>query len=242
MTYILSQKSKGKSQKAKDKIQNSKIQKFKIIPLIFCFAYFVLNFLFAGKVSAQSFSLVPATASKSAGLEFTVDLNIDTGGQKVTAADVKMSFDPNILQIVSIQEGTFFTETSSNIYTGTLYVGGSFLNVGQTASGTGKLATLKLKGKTAGIGLLSFVCTAGKTDETNIFDNAATAKDIVSCALLKNGSYTINGVALSGVGDVAVSTTVTPTPEPPVTGISLPTIFFFGIGTLLLILGLVFVF
>lgn len=234
----------NKVQSTEYKVHSKNLGYKNIFNLLIVFLTFAFCLLTSAKgVFAQSFSLTPATASKSAGLEFAVDLNIDTGGKKVTAADVKMSFDPAILQIVSIKEGTFFTETSSNIYTGTLYIGGSFTDTTQTATGTGKLATLTLRGKTAGAGLLSFVCTAGKTDETNIFDNSATPTDIVSCSLLKNGSYTISGTATASAGlSGGVTTTVTPTPEPPVTGISLPTIFFIGFGTLLLVLGLVFVF
>lgn len=212
---------------------------FKFYILVLSFAFCFLRLFFARPVSAQTFSLSPQTATKSADLEFTVDLNIDTGGKKVTAADVKMTFDPVILQVAKILDGTFFTDTSHNIYSGTLYVGGSFSDETQTTTGSGKLATLTLKGKTAGTSQLAFVCTTQTTD-TNILDNSATPQDIVNCAATKNGNYTFTKTATESAG--VGGGTATPTPEPPVTGISLPTIMAFGLGAFLIIMGLVFIF
>jgi len=228
-------------QNAKRRTQNDKLKfkSFKIYTLVLSFTFLVLDFALAKTVAAQTFSLIPSTATKSADLEFTVDLNIDTGGKKVTAADVKMTFDPAILQVTKILDGTFFTATSHNIYTGTLYVGGSFSDETQTTTGSGKLATLTLKGKTAGTSQLVFVCTTQTTD-TNILDNSAIPNDIVNCAATKNGNYTITETATgsAGLGGGAV----TPTPVPPVTGVSLPTIMAFGFGAFLVFMGLVFIF
>lgn len=198
-----------------------------------------LGLLFPKGVFAQSFSLIPQTATKSAGQEFNVSLEINTAGQEVSAADVKLSFDEEILQVVSVTKGSFFPEVSHNIYSGTLYISGSFLNLNETASGSGKLATLALKGKSAGVSALAFVCSSQTTD-TNIFDGSATPKDIVDCTLTKDGSYTITG-GLGGSSEATTSGT-TPTPEPPVSGIAWPTFFSFGLGLFLTVLGLVIIF
>jgi len=210
-----------------------------ILVLSLSFVLCVLSFVSVKTAYAQTFSLIPSTATKSADLEFTVDLNIDTGGKKVTAADVKMTFDPAILQVTKILDGTFFTATSHNIYTGTLYVGGSFSDETQTTTGSGKLATLTLKGKTVGTSQLAFVCTTQTTD-TNILDDSAIPKDIVNCAATKDGNYTITGTATGSAG--LGGGTAIPTPVPPVTGISLPTIMAFGFGAFLIVMGLVFIF
>ncbi|MGI5825820.1 MAG: cohesin domain-containing protein [Patescibacteria group bacterium] len=195
----------------------------------------------------QVFTLSPSTATKSAGTEFSVDLLIDTGGKVVSAADVKLSFDAGVLQIVDVAEGSFFPQVSHNIYSGTMYVGGVFVDESEYKSGTGKLATLTLKGKTPGTASLAFVCTSQATD-TNILDSLATPTDIVKCSSLKNASYTFTGsssttptptVPAAGLGGDAGAT---PTPEPPVTGVSLPTLFSVGFGLALVIFGVAFLF
>ncbi|RJR25123.1 hypothetical protein C4578_01910 [Candidatus Microgenomates bacterium] len=190
-------------------------------------------------VFGQTFSLSPQEATKSAGLSFPVDLNIDTGGQSVSAADVKITFDPEIIEIAEVEDGDFFGDITYNIYSGTLYVGGSFLEEGGK-NGKGVMATLTLKGKSSGVGQLTFVCTTQNTD-TNIFDTSAETKDIVNCAAIKNGKYTIQGSATVGGSESTPSaTTATPTPEPPVSGISFPTFFSLGLGVLLMVTGLSF--
>ncbi len=211
---------------------------FKFYVLVFSSSLLVLSLLSVKEAGAQTFSLTPSTATQSAGVEFNVDLNINTGGKTVTAADVKITFDSTLLQITKIIDGTFFSETSHNLYSGTLYVGGSET---EGASGSGKLATLTLKGKAAGTTALAFACSS-QTSDSNIFDNSATPKDIINCAGTKNGSYTLTGSSTGLGGGGVTETEETPTPEPPVTGISWPTVFSFGLGAGLFILGLVFVF
>jgi hypothetical protein len=205
----------------------------------FFFLLFGAALIAAPTAWGQTFSLIPATATKSADVEFDVDLNVDTGGRAVSAVDAKITFDSAVLQVVEVQEGTFFPEVAQNIYAGTLYISGSFAQAGQSASGSGKLATITLKGKTADTSPLAFVCSTQSSD-SNIFDTAAVPKDIISCSGTKSGSYTILGsaVGLGGGGEEEAS----PTPEPPVSGVALPTIFFLGLGALLTILGLAFVF
>lgn len=211
--------------------------------LVFSLTFLTLCFALAKAVGAQTFSLVPSTATKSAGLEFSVDLNINTGGKKVSAADVKLTFNSTILQVTQIQDGTFFTDTSHNIYSGTLYIGGSFADEAQSASGSGKLATLTMKGKTVGTGQLAFVCSSQTTD-TNIFDTSATPVDIVNCSGTQNGSYVITGTAVGdvGLGGGVETEGTTPAPEAPVTGISWPTFFSLAFGFCLAVVGLVLIF
>jgi hypothetical protein len=205
---------------------------------IFVFSLAFIFVLGTQEAGAQSFSLSPSTATQPAGEEFTVQLKIDTGGKEVTAADVKISFDSNVLQVTKVLEGTFFPEVTHNIYAGTLYVGGSFLQESQTSSGSGTLATLTLEGKTVGVGKLAFVCTTQNTD-TNILD--VTATDIVNCSANKEGTYTISA-GLGGGSTSTASGTVTATPLAPVAGVTLPTFIFLGFGLLLTILGLAIIF
>lgn len=204
------------------------------VKAIFIFVFFfALLLIFSGGVKAQTFSLDPASASKSVGDTFTVNLNIDTAGKEVAGADVKITYDEDIIEITKVEKGDFFTDEAHNIGTGTLYVAGLFSEQFKTKAGTGKVAILTLKGKAEGSDQLVFVCTP-QTSDSNILD--ASANDIIACSGIRNGTYTFSeGVAPTPGG-------ATSTPTPPVAGVSLPTIFSLGIGALLTIIGLAIIF
>lgn len=208
--------------------------------LVFAAVFLLLTtsylLLATSPVVAQVLSLSPSTATKNTGVEFTVDLNIDTAGKAIAGTDVKLTFDPNILEVIKVERGDFFSDGAHNIGSGTLYIAGFFPPQFETKTGTGKVATIYLKGKVDGASALIFVCTPQTTD-TNILD--ASANDIVNCALMSNGNYTFS----AGGGTQATSTprptsAQNPTATPPTSGITLPTTFTLGVGMLLTILGI----
>ncbi len=237
--------------------------KEKLIGLI---VFILLLFVFAQKTYAQVFILDPSAATKKVGEEFTVNLNIDTQGKTVASADVKLTFDSTILELVKVDKGDFFSDEADYIGTGTLYVGGFFREQYATKNGSGKLAIVTLKGKTVGSSPFSFTCST-QTNDSNIFDS--TAKDLINCSGIQNGSYTIisgssptatltstpTPTPTTGLGSsptaIPVSTSTPtptpsssgggvsqPTPTPPATGVFSPAIFFGAGGIFLTILGI----
>jgi len=66
--------------KTKNKTQISKLF---LSVFVFIITFILLILCSRTQALAQTFSLTPATASKSANLEFNVLLNIDTNGKKV---------------------------------------------------------------------------------------------------------------------------------------------------------------
>lgn len=197
--------------------------------------FFVWLLTFSKGVKAQTFSLDPSSASKGVGEVFTVNLNIDTAGKEVAGADVKITYDEDIIEITKVEKGDFFTDEAHNIGTGTLYVAGLFSEQFKTRAGTGRVATLTLKGKAEGSDQLVFVCTP-QTSDSNILD--ASANDIIVCSGIRNGTYTFSKETAAP----AVTTTATSTPTLPVSGITQPTFFSLGLGALLAIIGLATVF
>ncbi len=191
-------------------------------------------------VNAQIFTLSPSSIAKPAGEEFSVNLNIDTQNQAAASADVKLTFNSSILEIVKVVNGDFFSDEANYIGTGTLYVGGFFKEQFKTKTGQGVLAVITLRGKAAGNSALTFVCSREKTD-SNILD--ATAADIINCSGINNGSYTINGTGAPEPTSTPVPNTPTPAgPTPtmavPVSGNFLPTVLFGTMGILLTIVGI----
>lgn len=205
-------------------------------------ALLVAGFLYlssAKEVLAQFFSFDPASLTKNVGEQFTVVVNIDTGGKQVKGADAKISFDPAIIEVVSIEKGTFFPKGGYNIDTdtGKIYLSYGFDQALLTDKGTGSYATLTLKGKKVGTGNLTWVCSA-QTSDTNIWD--VSSNDIVNCTLTTNGVYTIVESGSSTSPTVTPGLTGNPTavPSVPVTGIVLPTFLMVSAGVLLTIVGL----
>lgn len=219
--------------------------KFKILCSIVIATCYLL--LATKTVRAQEFSLTPSTASNSVGQEFTVDLNIDTKSVAASSADVKLTFDTAILEVVSVADGTFFSDMASYIGAGKVYIGGFFQDQSATKTGVGKLATLTLKGKGNGTSQLAFVCSTSK-DDSNIFDSAGN--DIIKCTGIKDGSYTFTGGSTLPTSTPTATTTATLTSKPtstgtgsatmapPQSGMFFPTILFGAAGVLLTIFGI----
>ena len=220
----------------------------KFSQITICFLVVLSFFLVAPEEAlAQVFSLSPAKASKSIGNEFTVDVNIDTQGKAVGSADVKLTYDKDMMEVVGVTlangTGDFFDDGAKNIATpGLIYILGTFREALNPKEGSGKVATITLKGKKAGSDQLVFACTT-QTNDSNILD--LSGNDLINCSGITSGVYTF-----SEGGEEAEPTAIptssgssaTATPTPPVSGISLPTISAFGIGALLTIIGLAFIF
>lgn len=196
--------------------------------------------------SAQVLKLSPETATKKVGEELSIDLNIDTAGKAVAGTDVKITFETDVIDVVSVtpikatkESGGFFTEGAYTLSANSLYIAGFFGEQFKTDSGTGKIATIKIKGKKVGSGQLVFVCTT-QTNDTNILD--AQAVDIINCTGTQNGTYTF--VADSGTSPTNTPAPDSPTATPaiPVSGVSTPILFSFGFGALMMVIGLVLLF
>lgn len=204
-----------------------------IILVVICFS------LSAGKVSAQTFSFAPKTASVSAGTEFTVTVGIDVGTKKTVGADLKITYDSTLLEAVDVEEGDFFPKGGFNLSSGLIFASYGVDTTAAPKTGSGNYAVLTLKGKKAGSAVLTVACSAQSTD-SNIWDE--TSKDIISCTGIENPVYSISTSSAvttpTSVPTVADTDLLISTPTPPVSGITLPTIFSLGMGVLLTVLGL----
>ncbi len=64
---------------------------------------------------ATTMYVTPASQSKSAGSTFTYSVNIDTNANAVTGIDVRMNFNPAVLQITSLERGAGVTNLDQTI-------------------------------------------------------------------------------------------------------------------------------
>ena len=205
---------------------------------------FFLFFVLAKRVDAQKIYLNPSTGSFAVGENFTVEVRLDTEGQEVVAADAKISFDSSQLEIVEVNKGGFFDEVAHYVGTNSVLVGGFFNDPYKKKSGTGILATIIFKGKTAATTSLVFNCVAGKSDDSNIF--SASGVDIIKCGSLGNGDYTLQGQGPQPILIIPTATptvsnpnflTPTPTLTPPTSGVVEMTVIPALSGILMLFLG-----
>lgn len=212
---------------------------------------FLALFLFSfSAVNAQNMTLNPASVTKTVNEQFTVDLILDTQNKPIVGVDAKITYDPTIIEILGVTNGDFFDDGASNYSnSGTLYILGAFSQALRAETGTGKVATITLRGKKEGVDKLTFVCST-QTNDSNILD--ATSNDLIKCDGVKGGTYTFTSGSsgsepTSTPGPTATPTTGsgtgrTPTPTPPVSGVSLPTIMSLGLGMLLTIIGIAVIF
>ena len=188
-------------------------------------------FLFAGNVLAQTFEFVPSEVTKNIGEEFTVTVNIDAGTLKTKGADLKITYDEDVLEIVDVEIGDYFPKGGYNDSNGTLYISYGNDVALETQSGSGSFAVVTLKGITSGEAGMEIACSAQTTD-SNIWDEATN--DIIDCDSITNPDFTI----IESDTEDTVTATKTPTPTPPVSGITLPTFFGLGAGAILTVIGL----
>ncbi|MCX6726897.1 MAG: cohesin domain-containing protein [Candidatus Shapirobacteria bacterium] len=211
----------------------------------------ILGLFWAGVAEARAasnFTLTPSSGTFSVGDQIKVTVGIDSGTDKVYTADLFMVFDVSKLEFVDATSilkdpPVFpFTKGANNFdnTAGTFNV--SLGPVSSTSDGSaiakGDLVALTFKAKAAGTGTLSFACTGGNVNDTNIINQDIT--DVVNCAANQSGSYTIQAGDSGSVGTTTTTTTTTtavatPTKAPsalPKTGVLTPTVT-------LLVMGLV---
>lgn len=228
----------------------------KVFLIIFLFLFLALVNPVKARAGARLY-LEPASGTSAIGEEFSVSVKIDPANNDAVAVDAIINFDFSKLEVVEVEEETYFRDATVGTAQGFTYniensTGRisiySFANVPNFSVSTpGTIATIKFKGKAAGTASVTFLCEAGNNGDSSIWDSEGN--DLLDCAATGSGSYTI------GEGDEPASTptpvptgsvaepTATPTPSTlPETGVVSPLVLgvlfggvFLGLGTLGLI-------
>jgi len=198
----------------------------------------------------------PASGTSAVGEEFSVSVKIDPANNDVVAVDAIINFDFSKLEVVEVEEETYFRDATVGTAQGFAYniensTGRisiySFANVPNFSVNTpGTIATIKFKGKAAGTASVTFLCEAGNNGDSSIWDSEGN--DLLDCAAVGSGSYTIGGDEPASTPTPVPTGSTEPTATPtsstlPETGVIGPLVLgvFFG-GALLGLgaLGLIF--
>jgi hypothetical protein len=181
--------------------------------------FLVLLFAFSlGKTRAVFASgrlyLDPASGSYSIGDQFDVSVMADPGTSQIVAIDGLINYDNTRLDVVKVEEAIFFKNDagsyqgfsySSDADTGRISIY-SFATIGNFSVTTaGKIATVTFKATAQGEAAASFVCQAGSSEDSSMWDIAS--EDSIDCGSNGSGTYTIGA---------ATGPTNTPTPTPTI--------------------------
>ncbi len=96
---------------------------------------------------ATTLALLPASGTVNAGDTFALEVKIDTAGNQVVAAEIRLAFDPNFLQAQSITNGALFPNILSSgvVDSGTASISVGATNSTQPVTGTGTAAVVRFK-------------------------------------------------------------------------------------------------
>lgn len=217
------------------------MQRYKLrhnLALFICFFLFTL--FFPKKLLAATLSLDPASSQVAVNTHFTVKINLDTKGEKTTAVDAVLTYNPSLMEVVNVEYATpLLYPTNTKIIdnvNGKVRMTSTMEDAVTSYNGQALWATLTINPKALGTASLVFTCDTGKTNDSNVFKKG-TSQDILECTNLTNGTYVISTTTGS------VSLTATPKPTLPTSGNFGPTSIFviggaalLGVGALLLLL------
>jgi len=195
-------------------------------------------------VGAAYFTLSPASGNYTAGDTFSVTLGINSGEEKVYAADVWISFDSSVLNVetVAAVSGSAFPfvlgdqniDNSAGVVKIALNPAISSSLDAQPANGD--LLSLGLSAKAGGTGTLSFICTDGSINDANIIE-PETVSDIIVCSSNQAGSFVVGS---GGSSDPDPTFVPNPTSVPdeldtkgeelPQTGVLMPVLLLMFLG------------
>jgi hypothetical protein len=173
--------------------------------------FFILGFFLI--IPLFNFSLAatlqfdPTTVNTQADQTFEVKINVDAGSDQITSIDAYVLYDSNVLELSSVNDGTFFNTVSKDIsQSGKAYIAGMVDDPATSKTGSGTLATIVFRAKSNGSATLTFNCTQGLTTDSNITKNDLNATDLIQCDA--------NGKSVITVGTGSSSRTSQPTSTP----------------------------
>jgi len=166
---------------------------------------FVLSWFLVVPLVRLSFAATlqfdPTSINTQVGQTFEVKVNVDAGSQEITSVDVYVIYDSNLLEIQSVNPGTFFNTVSHDTsQSGKVYIAGMVDDPATSKTGSGTLATLVFKAKTNGSTTLTFDCTAGSTTDSNISKNDLNATDLIQCDGNGRETVTVGNAELPKTG------------------------------------------
>ncbi len=171
-----------------------------------------------------NFSFSPSSATIEVGRLYSAEVMLDSVGQSVAGAGAKITFDPQIISVASIQPGTIFGDypmASFDNNSGEIFISGIASSSRNLFAGRGVFATISFKGIALGTTTVQFVFVPGSTTDSNIAVTYGSG-DILGKVYNLEVNVVASGVQTVGEPTqgsiptqvVATQATATPTPAP----------------------------
>ena len=189
----------------------------KLLISLLAFSFWLLAFPVSVFAQSATLSLDPASGTFNKGCNFTLNVNLDTGGAQTDGSDAIIFYDVSRFTATSITNGTIYPDYPGNNIDpqgGKITISG-LASVNTPFTGKGILATLNFKVvDTAATGATQITFdfdpnNKAKTTDSNVVERN-TVVDVLNSVV--NGNYTI------GTGSCGATPTVPPAYRPPTGG------------------------
>ncbi len=174
---------------------------------------------------ATTVYISPANQTKDVGGNFTFSVNMDTASNQVTGVDIRLKYNPSLIEIISIQKGQGITVLNTEINNSVDNNAGKIsyavftVNKANAISGSA-VEVLKVNGKvktgasgTAAITFDSGTIISGVSEGQNVITGTTPANIMIAGALGPTSAPTQNATATSrATSNPSLQTTPTPTP------------------------------
>ncbi len=143
--------------------------------------------------AAPTFTLESSATTLYANQTFTVKASIANSTDPHRSTDLRISFDPSLLEVKSITQGTLYFSYSNSTYdntAGTLALDGSYF--GSSNANNGTIATITFKSKAAGVATLDGSKTVIRDQLNNPFTLSPATLKVTSLAAASGATLTLN--------------------------------------------------
>lgn len=210
--------------------------------------------------AGATLTLSPSQGTINKSCNYTTDILLDTGGNDTEGADVNLNFDPSVISVTNIVEGSVYPDYAAKSYdntAGTITIS-AISAIKKPFNGTGKFATVHFTVSPTAVSQstqLTFDFNSGNKSDTTDSNVVQTGTVVDILDSVVDGDYTVSSGPCSGSGPSipaprsttiprgAPSVTATPSAFPistlPPGGFTAPTLALTLIGSLLTILGIV---
>lgn len=156
------------------------------------------------EVYAGNLKFDKTSVSISEGDTFEIQVVVDAGSDEIVSTDAYINFDSNILEAVSVANGTFFPTVFNELSSpGQAYIAGIVDDPATSKTGTGTIATITFKALTSGSTTLVYDCQQGENETSKIIKNDFDATNVIVCS--ENGSASVTA-GTGGTGGTDDST------------------------------------
>ncbi len=143
--------------------------------------------------AAPTFTLESSATTLYANQTFTVKATIANSTDPHRSTDLRITFDPSLLEVKSITQGTLYFSYSNSTFdntAGTLAIDGSYFGSSNATNGT--IATITFKSKAAGATTLNAANTIIRDQLNNPFTLSPTTLNVTSLAAASGATLTLN--------------------------------------------------